>query len=148
MRHSSTALVSLLWAAIASAHVSSGPPFVNAGPPLLLRLEGILAQDAARARAQGFTVASLGVLGRPADQRRWLGVTDARTVGGDQAVDGKDVLNAVSPFTPNLLVAGPPAVVERLLAQPDGAHVVIEGLVDRASRTYYLRSIETAPASP
>ena len=92
------------------------------------------------AAESGFTAISLGFLGSAAV--RWLGVTDARTVGADQFVLGKDVLAAVAPFTPNLLVAGPPELVGRLRTAPPGTRVVVEGLVSRASRMYYLRRVE------
>jgi hypothetical protein len=135
------------WAATASAGVGvPGPPFPNVRAPLLLRLEGVLERTPAAAREYGFTVVALGFLGTEDDDRRWLGVTDARTFGGDQPLDGKDVLKAVAPFTPNLIVAGPRPMTDRVRSLPPGTRVVLEGLVDRAARTYYLRSVE-APAT-
>ena len=115
------------------------PSLPNTGPPLILRLEGSRAPTQAAARAAGFTVASLGFAGD--DARLWLGVTDARTVGGDQPLDGKDVLAAVAPFQPNLLVAGAPDLVRALRASAFDTPLVIEGLVLRSSRTYYLRQV-------
>jgi hypothetical protein len=116
-------------------------PLPNVGPPLLLRLEGTLEPSKAAAERVGFTAASLGFTGRDSGPDRWLGVTTARTVGGDQPLDGKDVLAAVAPFVPNLLVVGPPALAAELRAASAGTPVRVEGLVGRGSRTYYLRSL-------
>jgi hypothetical protein len=133
----------LLLLLAATAGAQTPPPLPNVGPPLMLRLEGSFAPTHAGARGAGFTVVSLGFLdGRPAD--RFLGVERARTVGGDQPLDGKDVLALVAPFEPNLLVAGPADVVHRLRTLPAGTSVQIEGLVERGSRTYYLREVRAA----
>jgi hypothetical protein len=118
------------------------PPLPNVGPPLILRLDGVWQPTRAAARAVGFTVASFAFLGDEQARTLWLGVTEARTVGGDNPVDGKDVLNAVAPFVPNLLIVGPKDLVARLRSAAPGTRLRIEGLVDRGSRTYYLRRIE------
>jgi hypothetical protein len=94
---------------------------------------------AAAEKAGGFTVASFTFLGHGRDADRWLGVTEARTVGGDVPADGKDVLDAVAPFTPNFVASGDRAQVDELLALPSGTAIRIEGLVDRGSRTFLLR---------
>ena len=116
-------------------------PLPNTGPPLLLQLDGVLAGSRSAAQTAGFRAASFGFLGAPAAGTRWLGVTRARTVGGDQPLDGQDVLNALSPFVPNLLVSGPEGLVGRLRGAPDGSSVRVEGLVALGSRTYLLRSV-------
>jgi hypothetical protein len=117
-----------------------GGPFPNVGPPLLLRLEGLVEPSAAEARGKGFSVVSLGLAGT--DERRWFAVTKARTVGGDQPLDGKDVIALVAPFQPNFLAAGPEPLVDQLRNAAPGTRITIEGLVDRGSRTYYLRRVE------
>jgi len=122
-------------------------PYPNVGPPLLLRLEGSLAPTREAVRAYGFTTVSLGFLGG-SDERRWLGVSEARTVGGDHPALGKDVLDAVAPFEPELLVTGPDALVLALRDAPDGTIVHLEGLVDRAARTYYLRRVTVGDPAP
>ena len=66
----------------------------------------------------------------------------ARTSGGDQPLDGRDVLAAVAPVMPNLLVAGTRDVVARLRDAPDGSAVHVEGLVNLGSRTYELRRVD------
>jgi hypothetical protein len=124
--------------------VPSGP-VPSVAPPLLLRLEGVIEPSAEAARGKGFTITSLGFLG--GDERRWLAVTKARTVGGDQPLDGKDVLALVDPFTPNFLVTGSRALLDRLLEAAPDTPVRIEGLVDRGSRTYQLRTVEREPGA-
>ena len=76
------------------------------------------------------------------DAQPWLGVTDARTSGSDQPLDGKAVLEQVAPFTPNFLVAGSDDLVGRLRDAKPGTRVRVEGLVERGSRTYQLRRVD------
>ncbi len=68
-------------------------------------------------RPNSFT--SLAFAGKSAEQR-WLGVTKVRTVGGDQVLNGQDVLAAVAPFAPNLFVVGPDDLLARLRDAPPG----------------------------
>jgi hypothetical protein len=117
-------------------------PLPRLGPALLLRLDGVLTTDRAAADKAGFTATSFQFLGHGADANRWLGVTDARTVGGDVPADGKDVLDAVAPFTPNFIGSGDEKQLKALLALPSGTAIRIEGLVDRGSRSFLLRSFE------
>lgn len=123
------------------------PPAAPA-PPLILRLEGVIHRTKAGATGSGFTAVSLGFLGGSSDVQRWLGVTKARTVGGDQALDGKDVLALMAPYSPNFLVAGAARLVEQLRDAPAGTPVRLEGLVRRGSRTFYLRRVEVAAPAP
>jgi hypothetical protein len=141
----------LLSALIAVASIARGtditPPLPQVGPPLILRLEGVLEPSRAATRGVGFTAASLGFRGADVGRQRWLAVTDARTVGGDHPLLGKDVLNAVAPFAPSFYVAGTPELVARVRDLPTGTPVRLEGLVSRGSRTYLLRLVEVrAPA--
>jgi hypothetical protein len=123
--------------AVASAVEMPAP---RLGPALLLRLDGVLTTNRADAEKAGFTATSFAFLGHGKDANRWLGVTDARTVGGDVPVLGKDVLDAVAPFDPSFIATGDPAQVKSLLALPPGTAIRIEGLVDRGSRTFMIRS--------
>jgi hypothetical protein len=92
----------------------------------------------------GFMVLSLGLLGnRPAT--RLLAVTNARTIGGDPGVLAKDILDAVRPFEPDLLVRGPAPLLEKLYTAAAGEQVVIEGVVNVASRTLFLREALVIP---
>jgi hypothetical protein len=126
----------------------SSRPVPSIGPPLLLRLDGVLAPTRDAARAGGGTSVSLGVPGgADGGTERWLGVTSARTIGGDQFLDGKDVLQLVAPFTPNFLVRGKPPLLERLRHAPLGTPVRLEGLVSRGSRTFHLRAVLLHPGA-
>lgn len=116
-------------------------PLPDVGPPLLLRLKGVLTDSRAAASTQGFTVVSFGFAAAPASVERWLGVTDVRTVGGDQAVSGKTVLWSVAMWQPNFLVEGPPDLSAALQRIPPGTQVEIEGLVVRSPNGYLLRSV-------
>ena len=142
-RLATVALALLATAAGAAAQRAPGVPGpVPGGPPLLLKLEGVIQPTEAAAKRTGFTVTSLAFLGAKTEAQRWLGVTKARTVGGDQPLDGKDVLAVVAPFTPNFLVVGPKELVAQLRDAPPGTAVRIEGLVNRGSHTYFLRRVE------
>jgi hypothetical protein len=125
---------------VAGAAAAQLPPLPNVGPPLLLRLEGVLAISRQSAEELAPRTASLGLDG--IETIRWLAVERARTVGGDQPLDGADVLGLVAPFTPNLLVRGPADTIARLRAASDGDWVRLEGLVEGSSRTYYLRRLD------
>lgn len=105
--------LALVLVAIAVARAQVQPPIANFGPPLVLRLEGVIHSDAAAGKAAGFDVAS--------------------------------ILAALRPFRPNLFVPGPPALIGALRNAPDGASVRLEGLVDRGTRTYYLREAHVTP---
>ncbi len=141
MRRFAAAALGLLILRATPALSTGGPPEINIRAPILLRLEGQVAATRDAALKTGFTAVSLDLLGDDAHRSRWIGVTEARTLGGDQFVMGKDVLAAVAGFTPNLLVTGPPALVTALRDAPPGTPVRMEGLVDRGSRVYYLRSV-------
>jgi hypothetical protein len=121
-------------------------PLPNVGPPLLLRLDGVIATSKEATRGVGFDAVSFGILGDDTGERRWLAVTDARTVGGDHPLLGKDVLDILAPFTPSLFITGPPELVRRVRDLSPGTPVRLEGLVNRGSRTYLLRQIEVREA--
>jgi hypothetical protein len=139
------AAVTLAVTPIAFAFRGGGGPLPSTEPPLILRLEGVLAPTEAEARAAGFATVALGFLGRDGGPTRWLGVTQARTLSGDHPLDGKDVLAIVAPVKPNLLVTGPAAMVSELREAPSASTVAAEGLVSRGARTWYLRSVVVAP---
>ena len=137
-----TLLLTIALALMTTAAAAQDLPSDRFGPPLILRLKGVVepTREAAR-HTDGFAVVSLGFLGDGAPAQRWLGVDDARTLGDDGPL-GKDVLAVVEPFQPNLLVAGPADVVAELRDAPPGTVLDIEGLVDGDSRIYYLRRVE------
>jgi hypothetical protein len=80
---------------------------------------------------------------------RWFAARVARTVGGDQPISGRAVLNALAPFQTSIRVVGSADLVRRFDDAPDGAPMSVEGLVDIESRYYLLRSvvIGTTPSS-
>ena len=115
------------------------PPVL--GQPLLLRLEGELLQTPAEARAKSGDFATLGFLDGEGGTRI-LGIEKARTIGGDHALLGKDVLDLLKPFDPNLLLTGPPDLVDKVRGAPPGTKILLEGLLHRAQRIYYLRDVK------
>jgi hypothetical protein len=129
---------------VAVASARAEPPWPLVSPPIILRLEGTFHQTADAARTEGFAVLSVGLSGREGVQR-WFAVDDARTVGPDTPLDGKDVLADLAPLWPNLVITGPTAVVESAARVPDGARIRMEALVRRGSRAFYLRRLEPAP---
>jgi hypothetical protein len=135
------ALAAVAVAAHASAQVR--PPLPNAGPLPLLHLEGTLEASLSAARRVGVTGLSLGFVGEQGTPERFLAVTRARTTGGDQPLDGKDVLASLAPLHPNLLVIGPPDLARRLRVLPPGSSVEMEGLV--GGRWYHLRHLRVRP---
>ena len=141
-RFSIAVLACLAVAGGAAAQHVPGVSGAFPGPPLILKLEGVIQPTKSAAERSGSTVTSFAFAGSPAREVRWLGVTKARTVGGDQPLDGKDVLALVAPFTPNFLVVGPKELVARLRDAPPGTAVRVEGLVHRGSRTYLLRRVD------
>jgi len=137
-----TLLPTIVLALMTTAAAAQDLPSDRFGPPLILRLKGVVEPTPEAARhTDGFAVVSLGFLGDGAPAQRWLGVDEARTLPGDDPF-GKDVLEAVEPFQPNLLVAGPADVVAELRDAPPGTALDIEGLVERDSRIYHLRQVE------
>jgi hypothetical protein len=142
IRASGIALATVL--ALVQMALAQPRPWPFASPPVILRLDGTFHATAEAARKEGFAVLSVGFEGQDGAQR-WFAVDDARTVGPDMALDGKDVLAELAPLWPNLLIAGPPAMVEGVRRLPEAGRVRMEGLVRRGARLYSLRSVEPAP---
>ncbi len=126
--------------AVASLAEAQGPG-PRGGRPVILHIEGRLQDSAQAARPDG-KVTSLGFLGHsgPKNDTRFVGVTTAKTVGGDPGILGKDVLEQLAPTVPNLLLTGPPGLVDRVRHAKPGTPIVLEGLVNRSDRTYLLRT--------
>jgi hypothetical protein len=141
-----TAPVALLLAVLAGSAATAQLRSPGKPAQILFRLDGMMQADRQRG-VIGFTVVSLGLLGNR-QETRFLAVTDARTIGGDPGVLGKDILDAVRPFEPDLLVRGPAALLERLYIAAAGDRVSLQGLVNRATRTYFLREALVIPVEP
>ena len=139
----SASLVALVAYAIV-VHASDLPR-LNVGPPLQLRLEGTFAPDREHAVAEGPDAVRMSI----GAHDRWFAARVARTVGGDQPISGRAVLNALAPFQTSIRVVGSADLVRRFDDAPDGAPMSVEGLVDIESRYYLLRSvvIGTTPSS-
>ena len=135
------------WLLLCGWSASAGHlPTIAVTPPLVLRLEGRFTEDREHARARGADAVSV----RRGDGERWFSAEKARTVGGDQTLDGRSVLAMLAPIHPNLIAVGSAALRDRLAAAPAGLPVALEGLVNRGSRTFLLRDVVvgTAPPNP
>jgi hypothetical protein len=109
--------------------------------PLILHLAGTMTADRAAAARAGFTTVSFAVKGREPDLRRWLGVEDVYPLG-DYPRLGKDILDDVHMYQPTFFVVGSPDLVAQFLAVAPATRVVLEGLTNLSSRTFYLRRVE------
>jgi len=128
--------------AISGTAVATGYlPTPTLTPPLLLRLTGTWEHERAAAVRHGARVASFALPGDPA-RLYFLGIDEARTVGGDQTLSGNAVLNALDPFSPSFIARGSDEATAALRRLPPGTRVIVEGLVARPSRTLLLRSVE------
>jgi hypothetical protein len=135
-------LVALVLAAIAAR--AADLPRLKVGPPLQLRLEGAFAPDREHAVAEGPDAVRMSI----GEHDRWFSARVARTVGGDQPVSGRAVLNALAPFGTSLRVVGSAELVRRFDDAPDGAPMSVEGLVDVDARYYLLRSVVIGSTPP
>ena len=127
----------------AGASLARQPPLIDAGPPLILRLEGRFAADREHASDRADAVSI-----RVGERERWFAATKARTVGGDQAISGRAVLNSLAPFQPNLLALGREDLRLALETASEGSPVTFEGLVDTSARTMLLREVVVGTPPP
>lgn len=119
-------------------------PDVLVRPPLVLRLEGSFATDREQARQHGADAVSM----RFGDVHRWFSAREVRTVGGDPPVSGRSVLNALAPYDPNLIVVGQADLLRALEDAAPGTPVRVDGVVDRAARTFLLREVVVGHPEP
>lgn len=138
-----TLLLLLATAVVVDARM---PPAIGVRQPIILQLTGHFTDDREAARAQGTDAISVLVN----DRERWFAVDVARTVGGDPTLNGRDVLAILAPMHPTLRAVGDSALRGRLADSAPGAKIRLEGLVDRGSHTYLLRSVASAvpPEAP
>jgi hypothetical protein len=109
--------------------------------PQLFTIEGVLAPDQAAADKVGYDPLSIGFQGGGGAAQRWIGVVGARALGGD-SFRGKQVIEALLPKSPNLLVAGPAEIVSKLQTAPNGSRVLIQGILEPPTRNYMLDKVE------
>jgi pimeloyl-ACP methyl ester carboxylesterase len=111
--------------------------------PVILRLDGHFTADRASAATNGADAVSMLV----GDSERWLSATKARTLG-DRVPLGRDVLAALRPIHPNLVVVGSRDLVRRLAEAAPGMPVEVEGLVSFGGRQYLLRRVVVGAPAP
>lgn len=114
------------------------------GQPQLFTIEGIVAPDQATADKVGYDPISIGF--QDGGAQKWLGVVAARSLDGD-SFQGREVVESLMPKKPNLLVSGPKDVVATLKDAPNGARIVVRGMLVPASRNWMIDSVKTLPAS-
>jgi hypothetical protein len=117
-----------------------------AGTQHVLTIHGTLTADQKAAQKIGYDAISIGFAGAPPDVLRWLGVVKAEAYDGD-AFLGKDYLDMVDGYTPNLLASGKPELVAKLRNAPTGNRLVVMGVFDQTARTFLLGSVKVMPAS-
>jgi hypothetical protein len=110
----------------------------------LVTMKGTLAPDEKTANDVGWGGISFGFTGDAASKTRWFGVVHASVFGGD-TFDAKSAVFRAH-YNPTLIVAGPPALAQQLLALPDGTRVQIEGAVMLGSRNILLDLVKALPA--
>jgi hypothetical protein len=112
----------------------------------VLTIHGTIAADAQGAGKAGYQARSIGFQGAAADTVHWVGVVSAQANEGD-AFLGKDLLDRLDGFTPNMLAVGKEGLLAKLRGAPAGSRVVLNGILDTGSRTYLLNSVTVAPAT-
>jgi hypothetical protein len=104
--------------------------------PVLFRMEGYVGPKRERPRS----IASLTL--RHGDTILPFQVSEAWVLSGDAA--DHDVLHEIEPYTPNLSLAGPPEVVDELVAARPGDPLEVTGYIRLGQRIYTLSSVEPA----
>ena len=133
--------VALAWLAMADAGDFRG---LGIERPLILQLQGFFAADRVAAQARGADA----LIMRIGNDDRWFSAVRARTVGGDQPLDGRDVIAMLAPIQPNLIARGARELCDRLASAAVGEAVDMEGLVDRGSHSYLLRTVRVGDERP
>jgi hypothetical protein len=137
------AFLAVALASLATAVASDFPGF-GIERPLVLELQGFFAADRGAAQARGADALVM----RVGDDDRWFSAVRARTIGGDQALDGRDVIAMLAPTRPNLIARGARELRDRLASAAVGEPVDVEGLVDRSSHSYLLRIVHVGNEQP
>lgn len=112
----------------------------RASPSLIVRLEGRVVPDAKAANRGGGDGLSLSFPG-PGPSVRWLSVTQIAPFGANPA-ERHQLLNALRPRNPSLVIAGPESLVDRARVAPVGARITMEGLLDQGSGKYTVSIVE------
>jgi hypothetical protein len=115
---------------------------VSPGQPQLFTIEGIVAPDQPTANKIGYDPLEIGFLNGNAT--KWLGVVAARSLDGD-SFQGKEMIESLLPKSPNVLVDGPKDLVAQLQNAPNGARIVVEGMLIPTSRNWMISMVKTLP---
>ena len=110
----------------------------------IITMHGTVAADRKAAQKVGYDAISIGFTGAPPDAIRWIGVVKAEAYDGD-AFLGKDILDKVDGYTPNLLAVGKSDLLNTLRNAPTGNRVVVNGIIDTDTRNLLLGSVRVVP---
>jgi len=110
----------------------------------IITMHGTVAADRKAAQKVGYDAISIGFTGAPPDAIRWIGVVKAEAYDGD-AFLGKDILDKVDGYTPNLLASGKSDLVTALRNAPTGSRIAITGVVDEESRSLLVGNVKVTP---
>ena len=110
----------------------------------LLSITGQVTADQKSAEQVGYDSVSISFSKEPAAKVVWIGVVVATTWNGD-AFLGKQTLDQIQGYTPNLLASGKPALLTQLQQAPVGSRVVVEGILDQESRTFLVGMVHVTP---
>lgn len=116
-----------------------------AGTQHVLTIHGTLTADQKAAQKIGYDAISIGFAGQPPDVLRWIGVVKAEAYDGD-AFLGKQYLDRVDGYTPNLLASGKSDLVAKLRSAPTGSRVAVMGIFDEDARNFLVGSVKVTPA--
>ena len=112
----------------------------------IITIHGTVAADRKAAEKIGYDAISIGFVGASPDTLRWVGVVKAEAYDGD-AFMGKDILDKVDGYTPNLLAGGKSDQLATLRNAPVGSRIVLNGIIDESSRILLVGSVKITPAA-
>lgn len=112
----------------------------------VLTIHGTVAADRKAAEKTGYDAILIGFTGAPPDAARWLGVVEAEA-GGVDAFLGKELLDQLDGYTPNLLAAGKPSALATLRNAATGSRVVVTGILDPGNRMFLVGNVKVMPAA-
>lgn len=140
-----TALRLVLLAVALALPATSGAQLQMGEQHRLLSITGQVAADQKTAEQIGYDSVSVTFAKEPAAKVLWIGVVVATTWNGD-AFLGKQTLDQIQGYTPNLLAQGKPALLSQLQQAPVGSRVVVQGILDTEARTFLLGMVQVTPA--
>jgi hypothetical protein len=140
-----TRLASLAIATLVGAGLAAAQP--RDVQTQIFRIEGTLAASQDEAQKAGFAALSVGFLQPKNAPTRWLGVVSARSREGD-AFLGRQTVEQLAPYSPNLLVSGPSELIAKLRELPAGTRVAVTGMLDPHSRNYLVSSLQLPIVPP